>query len=71
MARRANASNSDTVTITLSTESLRLLDELASNGIYGRNKAEVAGRFVDSALAGFVEKPTLSLRTRSRKGARR
>ena len=67
MARKANISGSDSVTITLSTESLRLLSELASRGIYGRNEAEVAGRFVDRALTEFVTRPTLGLRSTKRK----
>jgi hypothetical protein len=67
MPKTANPSESDTVRITLSAESIRLLDELAEKGIYGRNRAEVAGRFVDKALEGFVERPALSLRTDSRR----
>lgn len=61
MPKTANASDSDTVRITLSSESVRLLDELAEKGIYGRNRAEVAARFVDKALEGFVERPSLRL----------
>lgn len=66
MPKTPNTSDSDQVRITLSSESIRLLDELAEKGIYGRNKAEVAARFVDQALQSFVEQPKLSLRTRSR-----
>jgi hypothetical protein len=47
--------------ITLSSESIRLLDEIAKNGIWGRNRAEVAARFVDRALEGFVEQPKAQL----------
>lgn len=61
MAKTANTSGSAQVRITLSSESARLLDELAAKGIYGRNRAEVAARFVDQALQEFVEKPTLKL----------
>jgi hypothetical protein len=61
MPKTANPSDSDQVRITLSSESVRLLDELAEKGIYGRNRAEVAARFVDRALQDFVEKPTLKL----------
>ena len=53
---------SDTVRITLSLESLRLLDELADRGIYGTDRAEVAARFIDQALQSFVEQPKLKLR---------
>lgn len=62
MPKTANATGSDTVRITLSSESVRLLDELAEKGIYGRNKAEVAARFVDQKLQEFVDRPTLKLR---------
>ncbi|MCA9626551.1 MAG: hypothetical protein KC766_02740 [Myxococcales bacterium] len=69
MPKGANSSGSDQVRITLSTESVRLLDELAEKGIYGRNRAEVAARFVDQALQDFVQKPTLELGPRrGRKG---
>jgi hypothetical protein len=59
--KRPNASGSENVPITLSLRSVRLLDELAKNGIWGRNRAEVAARFVDRALEGFVELPKLKL----------
>jgi len=63
MAKRPNATESENFPITLSVESVRLLDELATKGIYGRNRAEVAARFVDRALAEFVERPKLVLRS--------
>jgi hypothetical protein len=63
MAKTANPSDSETVRITLSSESIRLLDELAVRGIYGRNRAEVASRFVDQKLQDFVDRPTLKLRS--------
>jgi hypothetical protein len=63
MPKTANPTDSDTVRITLSTESARLLDELAVKGIYGRNRAEVAARFVDQKLQEFVDRPTLKLRS--------
>jgi len=56
-----NASKSEKFGITLSVESCRLLDEIAKNGIWGRNRAEVAARFVDRALEGFVEQPRVQL----------
>lgn len=63
MPKTPNPSDSDTVRITLSSESVRLLDELAVKGIYGRNRAEVAARFVDQKLQEFVDRPTLKLRS--------
>jgi hypothetical protein len=59
--KRANPSGSEKFQITLSLRSARLLDEIAKNGIWGRNRAEVAARFVDRALETFVEQPKLKL----------
>jgi hypothetical protein len=58
-----NISGSESFQITLSESSARLLDEIAKNGIWGRNRAEVAARFVERALEGFVEQPKLKLPT--------
>jgi hypothetical protein len=55
----ANTTASNVIRITLSEQSVHLLDELARKGVYGRNKAEVAGRFIDEALQKFVEAPLL------------
>jgi hypothetical protein len=63
MAKSPNATDSKNFPITLSVESIRLLVELAGKGIYGRNKAEVAARFIDKALEEFVERPKLKLRS--------
>jgi hypothetical protein len=56
-----NSIGSEKFAITLSQESVRLLDQLAKNGIWGRNRAEVAARFVDRQLEGFIEQPKLKL----------
>jgi hypothetical protein len=61
MAKGNNAADSRTITVTVSVQSGRLLDQLAQRGIYGRNPAEVAGRFVDKALQEFVDRPKLRL----------
>ena len=61
MAKASNASGSAVIRVTVSTQSAELLDKLAARGLYGRNAAEVAGRFVDKALQDFVEAPRLSL----------
>jgi len=71
MAKHRNLTDSGTVRITLSTESVRLLEELAVKGVYGRNAAEVAARFVDKALENFFEKPNLTLRKSGTGAARR
>jgi hypothetical protein len=59
--KKPNAAESVKFPITLSQESARLLDEIAKNGIWGRNRAEVAARFVDRTLEGFVEQPKAKL----------
>ena len=63
MPKTANVTESATVRITLSSESVTLLDQLSERGIYGRNRAEVAARFVDQALQAFVDRPILKLAT--------
>lgn len=59
--KRGNVVGSENFSITLSLESIRLLDEIAKNGIWGRNRPEVAARFVDRALEAFVEQPKTKL----------
>ena len=63
MAKGTNTAGSGVIRVTLSEQSVRLLDELAEKGIYGRNRAEVAGRFIDEALQKFVEAPRLKIST--------
>lgn len=63
MAKGTNTAGSGIIRVTLSEQSVRLLDELAEKGIYGRNRAEVAGRFIDEALQKFVEAPRLKITT--------
>jgi hypothetical protein len=59
--KRGNPIGSAQFAITVSSESARLLDEIAKNGIWGKNRSEVAGRFVDRALEAFVEQPKVKL----------
>lgn len=61
MAKRGNVAESAVLRITVSRQSAALLEQLAQTGLYGRNAAEVAARFIDTALQGFVEKPRLSV----------
>jgi hypothetical protein len=61
MSKGHNSASSQTVRVTLSAQSIRLLDQLATRGIWGRNRAEVAARFVDEALQKLVEQPRLQL----------
>ena len=68
MPKSPNGSASASVRITLSRQSHELLEMLAKEGIYGRNPAEVAGRFIDQALQGFVETPKLKPRKIGERG---
>ncbi len=68
MAKANNVAPSATIRVTVSRQSELLLEQLAKKGIYGRNSAEVAGRFVDEALQKFVEQPKLHI---GREGNRR
>ena len=61
MAKRPNVSGSTVVSVTVSVQSAKLLEHLAAKGIYGKNGAEVAARFIDKALEQFVETPKLKL----------
>lgn len=61
MAKGGNQSTSGTVTVTLSNQSLSILDRLAGDGVYGRNRAEVAARFLDEMIRTFVQKPVFVL----------
>ncbi|HEY8225576.1 MAG TPA: hypothetical protein VIG25_09880 [Pyrinomonadaceae bacterium] len=61
MRKTTNTSESGVVRVTLSHQSIRLLDSLAERGLWGRNRAEVAGRFIDEALQKFVDAPRLQL----------
>lgn len=61
MSKSENTTASEQIRVTLSHQSLLLLDQVAEMGIYGRNKAEVAARFIDKSLEPFVEIPKLKL----------
>jgi len=62
MAKGSNSTGSDILRVSLSDQSLELLEQLARRGIYGRNPAEVAGRFIDRALSRFVDRPRFPLK---------
>jgi hypothetical protein len=68
MPKANNTVGSETIRVTVSEQSKRLLEQLAKRGIHGRNAAEVAGRFVDEALQRFVEEPKLQLETERSSG---
>ena len=71
MSKTPNESGSKTIRITVSDQSEELLDKLAGLGVYGRNAADVAGRFVDRALQEFIEPPrfTVTSSKRRKRGA--
>jgi hypothetical protein len=69
--KNGNLVGSAQFAITVSTASARLLDQIAKNGIWGKNRSEVAGRFVDRALEEFVEKPKAKLPKMSLKARRK
>jgi hypothetical protein len=49
------------MTITVSSESARLLNQLAEMGIYGRSRAVVAAGFVEKRIQELVESGFLQL----------
>jgi hypothetical protein len=59
MPRPKSASPGMKFEVTLATQSVDLLKELATRGIYGRTPAEVGGRFIEQVLQQFVEAPKL------------
>ena len=61
MAKDKNLADSTTMRITVSVQSEELLEQLGKRGIYGRNAAEVAARFIDEALQRYVDQPKLSI----------
>jgi len=67
MARGSNTSNSDSLRVTLSVQSVQVLDEIAKHGIYGKNGAEVAARFVEERLREFTPKLVVKIKTRGTK----
>ena len=59
MARSKSSSPGARIEVTLAAQSIDLLRELATRGIYGRTPAEVGGRFIEQVLQQFVEAPKL------------
>jgi hypothetical protein len=59
MARPKSTSPGARFEVTLAEQSVDLLKELATRGIYGRTPAEVGGRFIEQALQQFIETPKL------------
>lgn len=59
MARTKSLSPGVKFEVTLSGQSVDMLKELATRGIYGRTAPEVGGRFIELALQQFVETPKL------------
>jgi hypothetical protein len=59
VARPKSSSPGAKFEVTLATQSIELIKELATRGIYGRTPAEVGGRFIEQALKQFVDHPKL------------
>ncbi len=70
MPKANNTTDSTTIRVTVSVQSGQLLEQLAQRGIYGRNPAEVAGRFIDEALQQHAEAPKLKLRVGPKRASR-
>lgn len=64
MAR--NASPGERFEVTLSRQSVQILQELARNGVWGRSAADVGGRLIEQALQTFVATPSFDLDVLSR-----
>jgi len=60
MPRPPNPSRGERFEVTLSAQSIVLLRQLATRGLYGRSPAEVGGRFIEQALQQFVQTPRLT-----------
>jgi hypothetical protein len=67
MARPKNTSPGERFEVRLAAQSIDLLKQLAKRGIYGRNPAEVGGRFIERTLEQFVEHPKIRLRSAARR----
>jgi len=64
MPKNENSTSSGSITVTLSEQSIRVLEQLARQGIFGKNKAEVAARFIDRVLETYVQIPRLKISKR-------
>jgi len=65
VARPKSSSPGIKFEVTLAEQSIEMLKELATRGIYGRSPAEVGGRFIEKSLQEFAEKPRLTPRDKS------
>lgn len=70
MPRSKNTSPGERFEVRLAAQSVNLLKQLATRGIYGRSPAEVGGRFIERALEQFVEHPKLRVRATNRTGTK-
>lgn len=61
MAKGPNTTESTPLRVTVSRQSRAVLEALASRGVYGRNPAEVAARFIDEQLKSFLEAPKFAV----------
>jgi hypothetical protein len=66
MPRPKNPARGVKFEVTLAAQSVTILQQLATRGIYGRTAAEVGGRFIEHALKEFVEPPKFNPASHSR-----
>jgi hypothetical protein len=59
MARSENATSSAQITITVSSQTAQLLEDIAAEGHYGRTRAVVAAGFVERRLHDLIESGSL------------
>lgn len=62
MAKRGNSAQSKPFKVTLSSQSIYVLETLAAQGVFGRNPSEVGGRFIDEAIRNYIDLPKLKLK---------
>jgi hypothetical protein len=60
MARSENATSSAQITITVSSQTAKLLEDIAAEGHYGRTRAVVAAGFVERRLHDLIESGSLA-----------
>jgi len=59
---RNNTSRTVKIQARVAVQTRRLLDELSAYGLYGPNRSEVAGRFIEAALLKLMDAPRLKQR---------
>jgi hypothetical protein len=58
MGRKANTVQAQTLTLSISPQTRALLERIAGAGLFGKNAAEVATRFLDERVRAFLDNPS-------------